>query len=198
MTMTEPQTQVDAALPARGIHLWIAAGLAAAAAAIVATVVGLTMPAAAAITTLQWVLAATIAVVGAVLALYDFREHRLPDRLVFPLYGATAALLGSLAVISGDWARLGFAALGGAALWAVYFVIGLLGGIGYGDVKLAGILGAWLGWFGFMPLLSGTVLAYLIALPHVIVLIARRRGGRVPFGPYLIIGALIAGIAATL
>jgi leader peptidase (prepilin peptidase)/N-methyltransferase len=134
---------------------------------------------------------AFLGVLGVVLALVDVAVHRLPDRLTLPAYPVLVALLG----VAGDWAALGRAVLGCLALGGVYLVLGLArpGGMGMGDVKLAGVLGLALGWLGWPELVVGGALAFvLLAGTSVVLLIARRITVRdaLAFGPFMLVGAM--------
>jgi leader peptidase (prepilin peptidase)/N-methyltransferase len=133
-----------------------------------------------------------------VLALVDLEVKRLPDALVLPAYPVTVALLAACSAVTGDgWALLRAAACAGAGV--TFFLVTALAspvadGLGLGDVKLAGVLGAllgWLGWFeALMGLLTGFVIGGLVAM---LLLVLRRvhRGGSVPLGPALLAGAYL-------
>lgn len=94
----------------------------------------------------------------------------------------------------GSWT---WALLGSLVLGVCYFVLFLLSeGFGFGDVKLALVLGAVLGWYGWAILLVGTFAGWLFgALYGVGLMLAGRadRTSRIPFGPFLLAGTL-AGV----
>ncbi len=69
--------------------------------------------------------------------------------------------------------------------------------MGFGDVKLAGVLGLALGWLGWGPLVIGAFSAFLIGGLVGIALMAAKKAGRrsgIPFGPFMFAGAAV-GIA---
>lgn len=140
-----------------------------------------------------WLLAAPVAVL---LALVDRAVHRLPDRLTLPLAAGTAALLGVAALLpwhAGSWRT---ALLGGLALGAGYFVLFLIhpSGMGFGDVKLALALGVVLGWYGWGVLFVGAFAGFLFGGVYGLALVVLRRASRksaIPFGPFMIGGALV-------
>ncbi|MEV6395159.1 A24 family peptidase [Streptomyces sp. NPDC051907] len=140
-----------------------------------------------------WLLLAPFAVL---LAVVDLNVHRLPDHLTLPLAAASAALLGLAALLpahAGSWTT---ALLGGLALGAGYLLLFLIhpAGMGFGDVKLALSLGIALGWHGWAVLLVGAFAGFLLGSLYGVALIALRRAGRksaIPFGPFMILGALV-------
>ena len=85
-----------------------------------------------------------------------------------------------------------------AALFGFYFVLALVypAGMGFGDVKLAGVLGLYLGWLGWGELVvAGASWASCSAASSAGLLMAVRRAGRksqIPFGPFMLAGALVA------
>ncbi|MGW2491846.1 prepilin peptidase [Streptomyces sp. NPDC001606] len=141
-----------------------------------------------------------LAPVGVLLAAVDFRVRRLPDPLTLPLAGAALALLGLTALLpehAGHWTTALYGAL---ALGGGYYALYLLNpsGMGFGDVKLAVGMGAVLGWYGWPTVLLGTFAGFLLGALYGGVLVLARRAGRktaVPFGPFLLAGAL-AGLLA--
>lgn len=137
-----------------------------------------------------------------VLAGIDQDVHRLPDRIQKPLMLITPVLLLGPALATGDWWSFARALTGAALGYAVYFVLAWLGqgGLGWGDVKLAVILGTACGWISWTALWVGLVMGFFIAALWGIVLIVTRRATRkdyIPLGPFLIVGALgtIAALA---
>lgn len=139
-----------------------------------------------------WLLLAPAAVLmGAV----DLAVFRLPDVLTLPAAAGTAALLGVAALLpghAGSWRR---ALLGGLALLLTYLSLHLVSpsGMGFGDVKLAPSLGMALGWYGWGALLDGTLLSFGLGAVTALVLLALRRADRrtsIPFGPFMLLGAL--------
>ncbi|MGW2557671.1 prepilin peptidase [Streptomyces sp. NPDC001514] len=143
--------------------------------------------------TAVWMLLTPVAVL---LALIDRNVHRLPDHLTLPLAGAAAVLLGGAALIPGAAGSWPAALLGGLALGGGYFVLFLINpnGMGFGDVKLALSLGVALGWYGWGALFVGAFAGFLLGAAYGLGLVVLRRAGRksaIPFGPFMISGALI-------
>lgn len=142
-----------------------------------------------------WLLLAPFTVL---LCLVDRAVHRLPDVLTLPLAAGTAAALGVAALAGGaggSWTR---ALLGGLVLGGVYLLLFFINprGMGFGDVKLALVVGQVLGWYGWPVLFAGTFAAFLGGAAHGLTLIALRRADRsspIPFGPFMAGGAL-AGV----
>jgi leader peptidase (prepilin peptidase)/N-methyltransferase len=134
---------------------------------------------------------------GVVLGAVDLAVHRLPDRVTFPAYAVCAGALTVDAAVLGSWGAL-LRAVGAAA--AAFGLAALLAavtpeGLGFGDVKLLGLLGLVLGWIGWGVLLAGVFLGLLTgALVSLVRLAVGRAGLRtaVPFGPPLLTGAVLA------
>ncbi|MHA7133055.1 prepilin peptidase [Oerskovia turbata] len=142
---------------------------------------------------------AYLAAVGSALAVIDARTHRLPNALVLPSYPALALLLGAASLLTPDGGALVRALAGGLTLYGAYCALALLpSGLGFGDVKLAGLLGAYLGWHGWAEVVVGTFAAFVLGGAVAVVLLATRRADRrtaIPFGPFMLAGALV-GLAA--
>lgn len=140
-----------------------------------------------------------LAAIGVALTLVDLDTKRLPDAIVLPAYPVSLAFVALAAANPGgasDWPALGRALLAGAVLFAVYFLLMVLtgGGTGFGDVKLAGVLGLYLGYVGWSTVAVGWFAAYLIGgVVGIGLMIAQRAGRktRIPFGPFMIVGAAI-------
>lgn len=141
-----------------------------------------------------------LAAICVALTWIDVDVRRLPDAIVLPSYPVLAVMLTGAAALSGDWGPLLRAAVGGVVLWAFYLLLWRIkpGGMGYGDVKLAGLLGAGLAWVGYGSLAVGAFAAFLLGGVFSIVLLLAGRAGRksrIPFGPWMIAGAVL-GVAA--
>jgi leader peptidase (prepilin peptidase)/N-methyltransferase len=152
-------------------------------------------------TGLSWEL---LAVVGVLLALVDLQHRLLPNRVVLPALAAGTALLLLAALADGAWDALLRAVLGAAALFAVYLVLALVspGGLGMGDVKLAALVGLYLGWLGWAAVVLGALAGFVVQAVVALGLLATRRiglRGELPFGPAMLAGAaLVIGGTALL
>jgi leader peptidase (prepilin peptidase)/N-methyltransferase len=136
--------------------------------------------------------------IGTLLTFIDIAVKRLPDPFTLPSYPVGAALLALAAPFTDHgWQRLTFAIVGMVCLWLVYGVQHFLlpDAIGRGDVKLAGVLGLYLGWFGQQTWFAGLLLGFVFGGVVSIGLLLTRRASRkteIPFGPYMMAGALVA------
>ena len=128
------------------------------------------------------------------LTVIDIDTQLLPDSITLPLLW-----LGLLLNIGGTFTPLSPALVGAAAgylsLWSVYWIFKLVTGkegMGFGDFKLLGAIGAWLGW-KFLPLviLLSSLVGAVVGI-SLIVFCKRGRNVPIPFGPYLAAAGLIA------
>jgi leader peptidase (prepilin peptidase)/N-methyltransferase len=141
---------------------------------------------------LAWAAGAAV-VLGSV----DLASHRLPDRVTYPAVAVCAAALLVDAAVLGSWGAFARAVIAAAAAFVVAAGAAAISPdvLGLGDVKLLGLLGLLLGWFGWGVLLAGVFLGLLTGAAVSLVLLVSRRAGwrtRVPFGPPLLVGAVLA------
>jgi leader peptidase (prepilin peptidase) / N-methyltransferase len=134
------------------------------------------------------------------LACTDLAVQRLPDPLTGAAYAGTAVLLLAAAAVGGTWAALVRALLGGLALAGFYLLLMVISpsGMSLGDVKLAASLGTLLAWFSWRLLLAGGFAGFLLGGVFAGALLVSRRAGRkqtIPFGPFMIAGAVLAVVA---
>ncbi len=172
-----------------------AAGIATAGAAVAVTTVG---PAGSRVgASLLLGVPLLVGVMGVLLAAVDLAVLRLPDLLVLPTGAAVAVLLGLAAVVAREPAPLLRAVVAAALLGGAYGTLALLPGsaLGFGDAKLAAVLGGPLGWLGWPAVLRGAVLPVVLGGLTALALLAagRIRGDTaMPFGPALVAGFVMA------
>ncbi|WP_413449936.1 A24 family peptidase [Georgenia phoenicis] len=138
-----------------------------------------------------------LAVAGVLLAAEDLASHRLPNAVLAPTAVALTLLLTVAALATGAWDGLLRAALAAVASGLGYLVLALLrpAGLGMGDVKLAAVLGAWLGWLGWGAVVLGALAGFVLGGVAGLVLIVAGRATRttaIAFGPWMLLGAAVA------
>ncbi|TDC73687.1 prepilin peptidase [Actinomadura sp. 7K507] len=137
-------------------------------------------------------------VVGVALAVVDVQLRRLPDPLTLTSYPLGIALLMAAVPFTGDGGhRFVSALIGLAVLWVLFLVQWFIApsALGFGDVKLSGVLGLYLGWLGADAWLLGVLAMFLFGGVYSAVMLAARRArlkSTIPFGPFMLAGALLA------
>lgn len=137
------------------------------------------------------------AAIGIALSLIDLEVRRLPNAIVLSAYPALAVLL----AIDTDPPALLRGAIGAAALFVFYLVVALVspGAMGFGDVKLSGVIGGMTAYLSWGTLLVGAFLGFLFGALAGVMLIAAGRAARktaLPFGPFMILGGVTAVLGA--
>jgi leader peptidase (prepilin peptidase)/N-methyltransferase len=136
---------------------------------------------------------------GVLLAVIDWRVQRLPTRLVYYTLAGVTAGLAFASLVEWDWKPFATAAAGAvlfaSAYASIWFVSQRVFGfmvLGFGDVRLALVLGALLGWYGLDYVIYGALLGHLLALLVGLAVCIRERKLhlRFAFGPPLLVGTL--------
>lgn len=140
---------------------------------------------------------AYLAVAGVRLSVLDIRTHRLPNAIVLPSYAVAGVLLAGSALAAGAPGQLWRIAGAGLALGLFYWGLHALypAGMGLGDVKLAGVLGMYLGFLGWGHVVAGAAAGFVLGGLWGVALIASGRGTaktHIPFGPFMLSGAAAA------
>jgi leader peptidase (prepilin peptidase)/N-methyltransferase len=130
----------------------------------------------------------------------DLDLHIIPNRIVYPTIFLSVPLLAVAATVDGDFNPLGRAVVGGALAFLALFLVWVVypAGMGFGDVRLAFVLGLFLGWLSLGHVLVGIFCGFLLGAVVGVVLVASRIRGRkdaIPFGPFLAAGAAVTVLA---
>ena len=134
------------------------------------------------------------------ISVIDSQRQIIPNYIVYPTIFASIPLLALAALIEGEWDRFGHAMLGATLAWLVLFAIHMIspGGMGFGDVRLAFVLGLFLGWINLSHVVTGLFLGVvIISVAGVLLAVLRLRSlqEHIAFGPFLAVGATLAVFA---
>jgi leader peptidase (prepilin peptidase) / N-methyltransferase len=135
---------------------------------------------------------------GVLLSVIDWKVQRLPTSLVYYTLAGVGGGLVLASLLEWAWVPLATAVAGGALFAGTFFLIwysGTISGVtilGFGDVRLAGVLGILLGWYGLEYVLYGAIAGNLLAvlLAGALSIHKRKLLVRYSFGPPLIAGTL--------
>ena len=133
---------------------------------------------------------------GMWLSLIDIDTHLLPRRIVYRTIAVAMPLL-VLSAFFDDTGSVAGMFIGGIGMWFMLRVLEVLsrGDLGGGDVGLGGLLGLYLGWLSYEAILVGLFASFLVGGFFAVALLVTRKANRnthFAFGPFLIVGTLIA------
>ena len=142
-----------------------------------------------------------LAAVAVTLAMIEVDVRRLPDSIVMPSYIVAIALLMPAGAENGDWHGAQRSLAGMLALVALLFAFAIAfpNGLGFGDVKLAGLLGLYLAWLSWDALFLGVITTFVIAGVGGRAVVASGRAERTavfPLGPSLAAASVLAVFVA--
>ena len=134
------------------------------------------------------------------ISVIDAQRQIIPNYIVYPTIFASIPLLALAALIDGEWDRFGHAMLGATLAWLALFVIHMISpaGMGFGDVRLAFVLGMFLGWISLSHVVTGMFLGVvLISVVGVLLAVLRLKSlqEHIAFGPFLAVGSTVAVFA---
>lgn len=134
------------------------------------------------------------------ISVIDFQRQIIPNRIVYPTIFASLPLLALAALAGGEWDRFGLALIGASLAWLALLVIHIISpsGMGFGDVRLAFVLGLFLGWISLGHVVTGLFLGVLLIAVIGVVLAALRLRSlqeHIAFGPFLAAGSTLAVFA---
>ena len=149
-----------------------------------------------------WPAFATVALAAAALVVIDLATHRLPDIITLPAIALTTALLALAAWWVGSAVLFTRAVAGSLSLGGVYLALHWLSrrSLGFGDVKLAILLGLPAGWIGWELVFWAGVLPFVLGGIAALVLLAMRRvtaRTHIAFGPFMVLGFILAACLVT-
>ena len=134
------------------------------------------------------------------LSYIDLDTLRLPDRIVGPLLVISIPLIVVTSLLQHDAVRIRYAIAGGAFYFVFLLVVHLIipRGMGFGDVKLAAVMGLYVGWLGgsvtsaIQLTLYAMMIGFLVgSLAGLVVFAFRRKSRAIPFGPFLAFGTVV-------
>lgn len=138
---------------------------------------------------LCWLVAFSLSAV-----LVDAAIQRLPDVLTWPCLAGVLVLLLGQTLVAGSAADGVRTMLAGCVVAGFFLTLALIADMGLGDVKLAGSLGAVLGYVSWYAVLAGLTAGFCIAGLHGVRVIATRGRGlstQLPLGPALLAGTVL-------
>ena len=139
------------------------------------------------------------------LAIVDWHTQRLPRRVVLPLTAVAVLVVAAVELSVGDPDRLWRALIGLLVARSFFWVLWWIrsAGMGFGDVRLAGLLGLLLAHLGVGEALVGIYSSFLLfGIPGLGLALLRRDRAVLrtayPFGPFLLAGALVGAACGDL
>ena len=132
---------------------------------------------------------------GFILAKWDIRDRRLPNKYVAMALAGGLIGFTLLSVIEQSWDSLARGLIGGGICVLVFAVAHVMGGMGMGDVKYSAVIGLYLGWLGWESIYWGVFSAFALAAFIVATSAIRRKRLRsIPFGPFMTLGVVLTGV----
>ncbi len=136
----------------------------------------------------------------------DIELLRLPDRIVLPSLLASLVIIPVVSVIDDATDTIRYALVGAGVYFGFLLLTHLIypRGMGFGDVKLAAVMGLYVGWLAGTTMQAVVLVLWAMLIGFIggsviglVMLVARRRSQPIPFGPFLALGAVITSLIST-